>query len=70
MMNGVNGATPVAQILRSWSYRVQLVIGGAVVIFTAVMTRNPLLTAVVSVPLLIRLGLLAAAWLYQGRETA
>lgn len=61
--------TPVSQMLRSRSYQAQVAILSAVVVFTAVLTRSPLLTAVVSVALLIRLGLLAAAWRLQGRET-
>ncbi len=61
--------SPVSQMLRSRAYQAQVAILSTVVVFAAVLTRNPLLTAVVSVPLLIRLGLLAAVWRLQGRET-
>jgi hypothetical protein len=55
-------------MLRSWSYRAQLAIHTGVVVFAAVVTRNPAVTAVCSVPLVIRLGMLVAAWRYQQRE--
>jgi hypothetical protein len=64
-MTDTNRPTPTSQIFRSWSFRLQLAILSAVMIFTAVVTRNWVLSRIVSVPLLVRLSLLLVVWRYQ-----